>query len=196
MLLSVVPGRQALASRTALATRAKVLVVVRYSPVCRPALELAARLAVGLRGDLIILALIATGVRAAGTGVMRIADRTPFEMARLEGFVKEALGARPVVPYEPVIAFALCAHQHVAEIVWARKPDLLVVGDPRGRIRRRLLGGLADRIRATAPCPVVVVNRETRSSLFTTFRRPAPVIHRPQSAQPDFDRSHSSSTTW
>jgi hypothetical protein len=122
-------------------------------------------------------------------------DRRSVEMDHLEVFVKDILGARPAVPYEPVIAFALSAHQHVAAITSARKPDLLVVGDPRGRVRRRLLVGLADRIRATAPCPVVVVNRETRSSLFTV-RRLAPAILRPQSAQRASSESDSSSPRW
>jgi hypothetical protein len=123
-------------------------------------------------------------------------DRKSLEMTHLEVFVKDVLGTRPAVPYEPVIAFALSAHQHVAEIVWARKPDLLVVGDPRGPVRRRLLGGLADSIRATATCPVVVVNREMRSSLFTIVRRLAPPILRRSSPQHAFSRSDSSSATW
>jgi nucleotide-binding universal stress UspA family protein len=106
-------------------------------------------------------------------------DRRSVEMGHLDAFVKDVLGARPALPYEPMIAFALSAHQHVAEITSARKPDLMVVGDPRGRVGRRLPGGLADRIRATATCPVVVVNRETPSSLFTTVRRLAPAILRP-----------------
>jgi len=48
MLRPVVTGLQARASREAIPTRPKVLVVIRYSPVCRAALELAARLASGL----------------------------------------------------------------------------------------------------------------------------------------------------
>jgi len=122
-------------------------------------------------------------------------DRRSVEMDHLDGFVKDVLGARPAVPHEPVIAFALSAHQHVAEITSARKPDLMVVGDPRGRVRRRLLRGLADRIRATATCPVVVVNRETRSSLFTTGHRLAPVILRPQPVHRARNESDSSSLT-
>jgi nucleotide-binding universal stress UspA family protein len=195
MLRSVVTGRQARASRGAIATRPKVLVVIRYSPVCRLALELAARLAAGLGGELIILALIPIGVRATGTGGVSIDDRRSVEMDHLDVFVKKVLGARPAVAYEPVIAFALSAHQHVAEIASARKPDLMVVGDPRGRVRRRLLGGLADRIRATATCPVVV-NRETRSSLFTTVHRLAPAILRPQPLHRARNESDSSSVTW
>src|SRR5262249_19309257 len=104
-------------------------------------------------------------------------DRRSVEIGHFDVFVKDVLG--PAVPYEPVIAFALSAHQHVAEITAARNPDLMVVGDPRGRVRRRLLGGLAERIRAAGTCPVVVVNREMRSSLFTTLRRLGPVILRP-----------------
>jgi nucleotide-binding universal stress UspA family protein len=188
---SVVTGRQARASRAAIATRPKVLVVIRYSPVCRPALELAARLAAGLEGELIILALIPIGVRATGTGGECMDDRRSVEMDHLDVFVKDVLGARPAVPYEPVIAFALSAHQHVAEITSARKPDLMVVGDPRGRVRRRLLGGL----RATATCPVVVVNRETRSSLFTTVHRLAPAILRPRPVHRARNESDSSSPT-
>jgi len=125
------------------------------------------------------LALIPIGIRATGTGGVCMDDRRSVEMGHLDAFVKDVLGARPALPYEPMIAFALSAHQHVAEITSARKPDLMVVGDPRGRVGRRLPGGLADRIRATATCPVVVVNRETRSSLFTTVRRLAPAILRP-----------------
>jgi nucleotide-binding universal stress UspA family protein len=162
-----------------MATRPKVLVVIRYSPVCRSALQLGARLAAGLGGELIILALIPIGVRATGTRGMCLEDRKSVEMTHLEVFVKEVLGTRPPVPYEPAIAFALSAHQHVAEITSARKPDLMVVGDPRGRVRRRLLGGLAERIRAAATCPVVVVNRETRPWLFAAVRRFAPAILRP-----------------
>jgi nucleotide-binding universal stress UspA family protein len=183
MLRSVVSGRQARGCRGAIATLAKILVVVRYSPVCRPALELAARLASGLGGELIILALIPIGVRATGTRGVCMDDRRSVEMDDLDVFVKDVLGKRPTVPYEPIVAFALSAHQHVAEITAAQKPDLMVVGDPRGRVRRRLLGGFADRIRATATCPVVVVNRDTRSSLFTTSRRLGPAILRPLSAQ-------------
>jgi nucleotide-binding universal stress UspA family protein len=196
MLRSVVVGRQARASRGAIATRPKVLVVVRYSPVCRPALELAARLASGLGGELIVLALMPIGVRATGTGGVSMDDRRSVEIGHLDAFVTDILGARPAVPYEPVIAFALSAHQHVAEITSARKPDLMVVGDPRGRVRRRLLRGLADRIRATATCPVVVVNREMRSSLFTTVHRLAPAILRPQSAPRASSESNSSSPRW
>jgi nucleotide-binding universal stress UspA family protein len=123
-------------------------------------------------------------------------DRESAEIAHLDAFVKEVLGTRPAVAYDPAIAFALSAHQHVAEIISARKPDLMVVGDPRGPVRRRLLGGLADRIRATATCPVVVVNRETRSSLFTTVRRLAPAILQPQSARSASGESDSSSPRW
>jgi hypothetical protein len=123
-------------------------------------------------------------------------DRRSVEMDYLDVFVKDVLGARPAVPCEPVIAFALSAHHHVAEITAARKPDLMVVGDPRGRVRRRLLGGLVDRIRAVATCPVVVVNRETRSSLFTTVRRLAPAILRPPSTQRASSKSDSSSPEW
>jgi hypothetical protein len=124
-----------------------------------------------------------------------INDRESVEMVHLDAFVKEVLGTPPAVPYEPVIAFALSAHQHVAEITSARKPDLMVVGDPRGRVRRRLLGGLADRIRATAICPVVVVNRDTRSSLFTSVRRLAPAILQPPPARRPRSESDSSSPT-
>src|SRR5262245_46774120 len=105
MLRSVVTGRQARACRGAIATRPKVLVVVRYSPVCRPALELAARLASGLGGELIVLALIPIGVRATGTRGVSMDDRRSVEMDHLDVFVKDVLG--PAVPYEPVIAFAL-----------------------------------------------------------------------------------------
>jgi len=180
MLHAVITGRHPGASRGAIAVRPKVLVLVRYSPVCRSALELGARLAGGLGGELIVLALVPIGVRSTGTGVVRVDDRNTAEMARLEAFVKEILGERPAVPYDPVIAFALSAHQHVAEITSARKPDLMIVGDPRGRVRRRLLPGLADRLRATATCPLVVVNRESRSSLFGSVRRLAPAILRPR----------------
>jgi hypothetical protein len=113
MLRSVVTGRQARGCRGAIATRPKVLVVVRYSPVCRAALELAARLASGLGGELIVLALIPIGVRATGTGGVGMDDRRSVEMDHLDVFVKDVLGARPAVPYEPVIAFALSAHDHV-----------------------------------------------------------------------------------
>jgi nucleotide-binding universal stress UspA family protein len=184
MLRSVVTGRQAWASRGAIVSRLKVLVVVRYSSVCRSALELAARLTAGLEGELIILALIPIGVRATGTAGVRMDVRKSVEMAHLDVFVKEVLGTHPAIPCEPVIAFALSAHQHVAEITSARKPDLLVVGDPRGPLCRRLLSGLTGRIRAAATCPVVVVNRETRSSLFTTVRRLSPAISRTQPAYP------------
>jgi len=48
MLRSVVTGLQARGCRGAIAARPKVLAVVRYSPVCRRALELAAQLASAL----------------------------------------------------------------------------------------------------------------------------------------------------
>jgi hypothetical protein len=115
---------------------------------------------------------------------MHTNDQKPVELTHLKAFVKEALGTRPTVPYEPIIAFALSVHQHVAEIAAARRADLIVVGDSRGLLHRRLLGGSANRIRVAAPCPVVVVNRECRSSLFTSARRPAPTAAlRPQPAQ-------------
>jgi nucleotide-binding universal stress UspA family protein len=196
MLRSVVTGRQARAFRGAIAVRPKVLVVVRYLPVCRSALGLAARLAAGLGGELIVLALISIGVRATGTRGELVDDRGSIEIGRLDAFVKDVLGARLAVSYEPVIAFALSAHQHIAEITSARKPDLMVVSDPRGRLHRRLLGGLPDRIRATATCPVVIVNRETRSSLFTAVRHLAPTIQRPQSARRAASESDPSSLTW
>jgi nucleotide-binding universal stress UspA family protein len=130
-----------------------------------------------------------------GTGAVRMDDWKSVEMTRLEVFVKDVLGTRPAVPYQPVIAFALSAHQHVSEIASARKPDLMVVGDPRGPLRRRLLPGLADCIRATATCPVVVVNREARSSLFAVPRFATTTVFRPQPACRQRRELYSSSPT-
>ena len=98
-------------------------------------------------------------------------ERKLVELARLEAFVEGVLGAHPAVSYEPAIAFALSAHRHVAEIAASRRVDLIVAADPRGPVRRRLFSGLAGHIQAMAPCPVVIVNREARSSLLTVGRR-------------------------
>ena len=82
MLRSMASARQARGCPGgAIATRPKILVVVRYSPVCRPALQLAARLASGLGGGLIILALIPIGIRATGTGGVCMDDRRSVETA-------------------------------------------------------------------------------------------------------------------
>jgi nucleotide-binding universal stress UspA family protein len=147
------------------------MVVVQYSPACRQALELATRLASGLRGELIVLGLIPIGVHGTGSRVGGIERRKPVELVRLESFAAGTLGAHPLVPYELAIAFALSSHRHVTEIATVRRVDLIVVGDARGPLRRRLLGGLADRLRATAPCPVLIVNRNARSSLLATAGR-------------------------
>src|SRR5262245_32344539 len=100
MLRSVATGRKARACRGAVATRPKVLIVVRYSPVCRLALELAAPLASHLGAELIVLALIPVGVRATGTRGVCMDDRRSVEIDHLDVFVKDVLGKRPTVPYE------------------------------------------------------------------------------------------------
>jgi nucleotide-binding universal stress UspA family protein len=195
MLLTTAKSRHPIPT-LAIAARPKVLVVVRYSPACRSALRLGARIAAALGAELIVLSVLPMGIQAMGIGGRgRDEERGAIETARLETFVGAVLcGSGDAVPYEAAIAFSLSAHEHIAEIAARRRIDLIVLGDDRGPVRRRLFRGLADRLRAIAPCPILALNRGARSSLFGPASRLAPRFGSRLRPAPPADSGSSSSS--
>lgn len=146
-----------------------LLVAANYSPSSYAALRLATQLASTLRARLVILRVLPIETYAMSAYPTGRDDgiRVEIESRRLEAFLNRALGQTGALPeHEMAIAFGTSPHRVIAEMAEKYGADLIVMGAHRGGIKRALFGGVSDKTRRVARCPVLTANAEARSSLF------------------------------
>jgi nucleotide-binding universal stress UspA family protein len=136
-----------------------LLVPVNYSPSSRAAVRLAVDLAIPVGGRIAFLRVLPAQMHMMSWRVTDDRQRITREDRRLRSFVEALLREAQGEPdYELVIAVGTAPHRRIADVAADHRAALIVMGAHRGGIRHWLFGGVAERTRRAARCPVVSVN--------------------------------------
>ena len=132
---------------------------MNYSPSSQAALRLAVDLAAPIGGKIVVLRVLAAQMHMMSWHLADDGPRITRENDRLLTFVDTLLSEAHGEPhYEIAIALDAAPHRKIAEVAEDYGAALIVMGAHRGGIRHWLFGGVAERTRRAARCPVVSVN--------------------------------------
>jgi nucleotide-binding universal stress UspA family protein len=119
---------------------------------------LAAYLAEPRAAKLIVLRVLPIESYAMSRYGTEDTSKVDSETERLQAFVGQLFSEVPEKPeYEPLITFGAAPHRKIAEIAADHEASLIVMGAHGGGIRHLLFGGVAERTRRCASCPVVTI---------------------------------------
>ena len=137
-----------------------ILVPVDYSDVTQRVLETAVSLACAFQGRIILVHVIEPAPQFAGydpgplSVPMDIPPAMPGDPARLEALKRQCGGALEVATLE----VRGSAPDEVLKLAREHGADFIVLGSHgHGAIYQLLVGGVADAVLKTAPCPVLIV---------------------------------------
>ena len=148
--------------RTRTGTR-RILHPTDFSPASTPAFHKAVEAAVAYRAELLVahvlpsLPMDPAGIMTAATWARVLADQRAVaerQVARLVAKARRA-GARAT----GLVMDVGVTHEQIARLARRRRAGLIVMGTHgRTGLQRALLGSVAGRVIATAPCPVMTVH--------------------------------------
>jgi universal stress protein A len=154
------------ATRQARAIR-RVLHASDFSPASTPAFRRAVEAAKAFHADLLIVHVLAAlpvgvgGEMTAETWDVLLTSQREVAEERLARLVKRARAAG--VRVSGVVMDVGVTHEQIVRMARRRRCGLIVMGTHgRTGLTRALLGSVATRVIATAPCPVMTVHASSR----------------------------------
>lgn len=135
-----------------------------FSPASRPAFEQALELAEADRAELLVVHVLGPVVAGGGEGYVPPRLYEELEASARAYAQKELDGLTAKAKKAGVRARSLLLtgipHEQIARAAESRRADLIVIGTHgRTGLARLLLGSVAARVLAIAPCPVLTVRR-------------------------------------
>jgi nucleotide-binding universal stress UspA family protein len=135
------------------------LIPVNYSRSSKAALHLAMLLAVPSKAKLVIVRVVPTPRRnMAASRPSEDAAPVDQETERLQTFVAKLFAHAPAkTDHELIVAVDRVTDRKIAELAAAHDATLIIMGASGDGMRRRLFGGVVERIRCRVACPVVTI---------------------------------------
>jgi universal stress protein A len=137
-----------------------ILVPIDYSEPADAALRIAAGLARGTHGRLLVAHMLPPVYTMAEFPILPVdAEWIGEERTRLESYVRERLEPDGEVPAFAVEVLVDTPFLGIVRLAAERRVDLIVIGTHgRSGLKRLVLGSVAERVVRLAPCPVLTVH--------------------------------------